>query len=216
MRTKRSRKPFTNLNPFIVVSIRYQRLFAFKFLPTIRTTHTQLQFPVVSSDMSCKCCHYDPYHPRSEILLGRTNKRAAAKGHKGVTSLVANLAPPRGPEDQGVVAPNGRNAMSSLNVGSHNLRSPFSGQMEFAMDTFGWRIEAECLVDDVSCGWDIWIRPTFLKACLGRISEKVDKDLCPFHPCILAKYYLDETKQSDAPHAFICRENEVQRILTSV
>ena len=109
MRTKRSRKPFTNVNPFVVVSIRHHGLFASKFLPAIRTTHTQLQFPVVSSDMSCQCCHYDPYHPRSEVLLGRTNKRATVKGHKGLASLVANLAPPRWPEDQGVVAPDGRN-----------------------------------------------------------------------------------------------------------
>jgi len=168
--------------------------FSSQFLPAIRIIHTQLQFPVVSSDMGHKCYHYDPYHPRSEVLLGRINKRAAAKGHKSVTSLVTNLAPPRWPEDPGVIAPNSRNPMTSFNVGSHNLRVPFFGHVEFAIDTFGGRIEAERLVDDVSCGYDTGIRPTFLKACLGRVSEEVGKNLFSFSFRALAKCHLDETK----------------------
>ena len=152
------------------------------------------QLPVTRSDVSHKCCHYNPYHPRPEVLLGRTNKRAATKGHESVASLIANLAPPRWLEEPGVTAPNGRNPMTSLDVGSHNLRIRFSGHVEFAIDTFGWRIESERLVDDVSCGYDAGMWPAVLKACLGRVSEKVAEDLFPFDSRLLAKCHLDETE----------------------
>ena len=191
---KRSRKPSADLNPFILVSIRYQGLLTTKFLPTIRTTDTQLQFPVTRGDMGRKCCHYNPYHPGSKVLLGRTNKRAAAKGHISVASLVANPTPSRWLEEPGFTAPNGRNSMTSFDVGCHNLWLCFSGHVEFAIDTFSWRIEPKCLVDDVSCGYGTGTWPAFLKACLGRVSKKVAKDLFPFNLDPLTKCHLDKTE----------------------
>ncbi|KAK3170848.1 hypothetical protein OEA41_002932 [Lepraria neglecta] len=191
---KRLTKPSADLNPFILVSIRYQRLLTTKFLPTIRTTDTQLQFPVTRGDMGRKCCHYDLYHLRSKVLLGRTNKRAAAKGHISVASLVANPAPPRWLEEPGFTAPNGRNPMTSFDVGSHNLRVRFSGHVEFAIDTFSWRIEPERLVDDVSCGYGTGTWPAFLKACLGWVGKKVAKDLFPFGLDPLTKCHLHRTE----------------------
>lgn len=84
--------------------------------------------------------------------------------------------------------------MTSLDVGSHNLQIRFSGHVEYAIDTFGWRIEPERLVDDVSYGYVTGTWPAVLKACLGRVSEKVAEDLFPFGPRPLAKCHLDETE----------------------
>lgn len=86
--------------------------------------------------MSHKCCHYNPYHPRPEVLLSRTNKRAVTKGYKSVASLIANLAPPRWLKEPEVTVLNGRNPITSLDISSHNLRIRFSSHMEFAIDTF--------------------------------------------------------------------------------
>ena len=84
--------------------------------------------------------------------------------------------------------------MTSLDVGSHNLWIRFSGHVEYAIDTFGRRIEPKRLVDDVSCGYITGTWPAVLKACLGWVSKKVAEDFFLFGPRPLARCHLDETE----------------------